>query len=262
MLNVGRISIARAFVAGAAFACVFGSGPAAAGGDLKQDYVPFSWSGFYAGLHAGAGWADADHAISGSPFWAGPGGSGVFSQELEGLIIGGQFGYNFSTGRWVYGIEATLSGGGTFYDHRSVSAFFPGSDRWSVDVDWSTTITGRLGYAFDRTLVYAKGGYAGAEVESRVFDRVFAVGGICVAGKCHAGEETWHHGWTVGAGVEHALWGNFIFGIEYNYIDLGRESHSSPTAAGAAGVGTVFLNDSVDLQIHTVTARLSVKFGL
>ncbi len=127
MLNVARISIARAFAAGVAFACVFGSGPAAAGGDLKQDYVPFSWSGFYAGLHAGAGWADADHAISGSPFWAtGPGGSGVFSQELEGLIIGGQFGYNFSTGRWVYGIEATLSGGGTFYDHRSVSPFFPG----------------------------------------------------------------------------------------------------------------------------------------
>jgi outer membrane immunogenic protein len=144
---------------------------------------------------------------------------------------------------------------------RKVSPFFPVTDRSTAEVNLLTTVTGRLGYAFDRTLLYAKGGYAGGDVESRVTDILTNVGGVCgtaVTGiHCHAGDSTWHNGWMVGAGIEHAISRNVTIGLEYNYIDLGSERSVTPTSPGAS---TIALDQSVDLQIQTVTGRVSFKF--
>jgi len=244
----------------AAAALPLSVGAVRADGMAKRDKVvvdaPWSWRGFYTGLHAGYGWGDADHSITGSTFWAtGTGGSGTFSQDLEGLVVGSHSGYNFQSGSWVYGAEWSVTRG-PLNDHNKVSPFYPISDRWAVDIDWYATLTGRLGYAFDRRLIYVKGGYAGGEVDSRVADSVFAFTGACIAGTCKAGEKEWHHGWTAGFGVAHAVLKNLVFGIEYNYVDLGKVDHSTATSGTA---GTVLLNESVDVQFHTVTARFTIK---
>jgi outer membrane immunogenic protein len=226
-------------------------------GSLKDDVGTYSWRGFYFGINAG--WADVsvDRSIVGSPFWAtGAGGSGTFSQDHVGMTVGGHLGYNFTSGPWVYGVDATLSKGNGA--DTKVSPFFPASDNWTAEVEWMTTITGRFGYAYNRTLYYAKGGYAGASIESSVVDRVTntAVCGPAVSVPCHAGGSNWHNGWTVGVGIEHAIHPNVTLGLEYNYIDLGSERSKTATSAAAS---TVLLDQSVDAQIHSVTARLSVK---
>ena len=78
--------------------------------------------------------------------------------------------------------------------------------------------------------------------------------GIAVNGRlCSAGDSQWHNGWTVGAGVEHAVTKNVIVGFEYNYIDLGSENSITP--------GLLLLNQDVDVQIHSFMGRVSYKFG-
>ncbi len=80
-----------------------------------------NWSGFYAGLHAGGAWGDTDvdvgcndvHSIfPGYCALAAP--SGVppsnFSPDMSGYLGGGQAGYNFQSGNWVFGVEADIPG--------------------------------------------------------------------------------------------------------------------------------------------------------
>jgi outer membrane immunogenic protein len=224
---------------------------------VKDVVGPYDWRGFYFGINAG--WADVnvDHSLVGPPFWAvAPNGPGAFTQDLRNMTFGGHFGYNFTSGPWVFGVDATLSTGGGA--DTVVSPFFP-SDRFTTEVELLTTVTGRLGYAFNRTLYYAKGGYAGADIKSTAFDSASSVAGVCgppLSVLCHAGGSQWHNGWTVGAGLEHAIHPNVTLGIEYNYIDLGSERQVTATSAAA---GTIALNQSADVLIHAVTARVSVK---
>ncbi len=79
-----------------------------------------------------------------------------------------------------------------------------------------------------------------------------------MAGNVGSGDSQWHHGWTAGVGVEHAVTKNVIVGFEYNYTDLGSENSVTPTSAAA---GTIFLNQDVDVQIHSFMGRISYKFG-
>jgi len=73
------------------------------------------------------------------------------------------------------------------------------------------TVTARVGYAWDRWLAYAKGGYAGADVELTLADHVALV---------RASSDTWANEWTVGAGAEYALGRRFSLGVEYSFADL------------------------------------------
>ena len=72
-------------------------------------------------------------------------------------------------------------------------------------------------------------------------------------------EKTEHVGWTAGAGIEHAFTPNWIFGVEYNYVDLGKEKYGGHMVSNGANVaGPEYF---VDLKFSTVLARLSYKFG-
>src|ERR1039457_587523 len=60
--------------------------------------LPFSWTGFYAGINGGYAWGHSswsDPAIGAS--------SGNFN--TSGGVVGGQLGYNWQTGAVVLGIE-------------------------------------------------------------------------------------------------------------------------------------------------------------
>jgi outer membrane immunogenic protein len=227
-----------------------------------KDCCGYDWRGFYFGGHIGLSNVDVERSITGSPFWAtGPGNSGVLEDISNGrLTLGGHLGYNFTSGPWVFGVEATLS---DLNPRQNVqSPFFPATDRWNIDVDALTTVTGRLGYAMNKAMVYVKAGYAGADVNSTVFDNTTNSAPFCgpaVNGQpCHGGGSTWHNGWTVGTGIEIAVHKNVIAGFEYNYIDLGSESSNSVTSAAAA---TILLNQSVDVQIHSFMGRVSYKLN-
>lgn len=112
-------------------------------------------------------------------------------------------------------------------------------------------MTGRLGFAQDRWLVYAKGGWAGADIELDLFDRITPV---------RARSDTWANGWTVGGGGEYALGKSLSLGVEYNYADraTGRWTVRCNCPSGVGG-GTPVVDG--DIAIQSVTARLNYRFG-
>jgi outer membrane immunogenic protein len=85
------------------------------------------------------------------------------------------------------------------------------------------TARGRIGYAFDRLLPYVTGGLATGNVTA-------AVPGIGSAGNTSTG-------WTIGAGVELALTGNWTVKAEYLYVDLGTFDCAACGGTPPAGVG-------------------------
>ena len=93
---------------------------------------------------------------------AGVNASGSSGLDLSGFTGGGQIGYNFQPSNWVWGIEADIqsldlsdSHGGKF---RYTTNNAPYNLSNSNSTDWLFTLRGRVGYAFDRSLVYFTGG--------------------------------------------------------------------------------------------------------
>ena len=149
-----------------------------------------TWSGFYIGVNGGYGSTANDGFLSPS------GGFG-----------GGQIGYNwqglFGYSPWVIGIEADLQGAGI-----SDSAGY-GTDYMQNSLNWFGTVRGRVGYAIGPTLIYATGGFAYGEVESK---------GNAL-GLLYDVSET-QTGYAVGGGVEYKFNPAWSIKGEYLFIDL------------------------------------------
>ena len=200
---------------------------------------PFSWTGCYIGGHVGGGWALKDWTDN----------IGGTSHTADGVVAGGQVGCDYQAGQWVFGAEGQFSWANL--EGQSVNPAFPTETERSK-IDFIGTVTGRLGYAVDRTLFYVKGG--GAWVNER-----FDVADTAVGGGVHydAGRQT-RWGWTVGAGLEYAFAPNWSAKIEYNYMDFGSDRfvfndvvHSDPG----------FSIPGIDQQIHTVKIGLNWRWG-
>jgi outer membrane immunogenic protein len=115
---------------------------------------------------------------------------------------------------------------------------------------WLTTATGKLGYAWDRVLVYGKGGgaWVGADNPN------LTVNGL---GTTLTSSTTTNFGWTAGVGVEWAFAGNWSARIEYDFIGL--QNQSITVASGNAFVGdTININNR---NISLITAGVNYKFG-
>src|SRR5690606_9139057 len=195
-------SVAGIAVAGALFASpALADGGYAIYGDggFKDEVLyappPITWTGFYIGVHAGYGWADSDwqalqalEDVTNDFIIAGD----RFSHDPEGWLGGGQIGYNFQTGRIVWGVEATLSGADINEESRPFPVLWD-SARLETSIDTLWTVTGRLGYDWGRVLTYVKAGYAGADVELSARDPIL---------EFRATDSNTHHGWTVGGGIE------------------------------------------------------------
>lgn len=156
--------------------------------------VPYyNWTGFYAGINGGYGW--------GSSKWDGL----PATFDVNGGVVGGQLGYNWQFGQFVYGLE----GDADWTDLRgSASPANCGSAACQTRNDFLATARGRLGFAADRWLPYVTGG--------------LAVGNIRAAVPGAAGIDQTNGGWTVGGGLEFALAGNWTAKAEYLHVDLGN----------------------------------------
>ncbi len=116
------------------------------------------WDGFYLGLNGGYAFADTNNA----PFYdAGTPVASLGDLGAEGGFGGGQIGYNYVTGRLLLGVEADVQAADI--GDSTGSAFGAAS----TQIDAFGTVRGRIGFVSDRTLIYATGGYAWADVESR-----------------------------------------------------------------------------------------------
>jgi outer membrane immunogenic protein len=182
----------------------------------------FNWTGFYAGAHLGVGWSD-------------DGGGGSSS----GFLGGGQVGFNYQINQWVLGVEADIAGT-TIKDSASATVVGPGAvltGRADASLDWVSTLAPRLGYAFDRWLVYGKFGGAWAHASATASA---AINGVVVGS---ASVDQTVSGWVLGVGTEYALRDNWTAKIEYNMMDFGSDS---PFA---------------DNKFHVFKAGLNYRFG-
>lgn len=206
----------------------------------------FSWSGFYVGVNAGYAWGkarstDLDFYNAGERFGSSP----------DGFMGGAQAGWNWQTGRFVFGLEGEL--GYLGLDGGAVQPSSPAGDTLTyVNKGIYGSVSGRLGYAFDRTLVYAKAGmvYAGGKAE---------VGDLCNVAPCGPalmyGSKRIGAGYLIGAGVEHAFDNNWSVKLEYAYLDFGKRTVSGVDTAG------IVWNYKNDLHAHTVKVGLNYRFG-
>jgi outer membrane immunogenic protein len=204
----------------AAFVLV--TGPAMAA-DLPVKAPPmraplaYSWTGFYVGANIGYGWGDSKTGLVDlyDPAYVTsiPG----HSNNMNGVIGGGQIGYNQQFGNTVFGLEADFSGTGM---KGSVTDPLNGYTATS-SIDWLSTVRGRLGLSFDRSLVYMTGGVAIGRVKNKLDD--LYNGGATIVSTTSAAT---HVGWTIGAGIETALSPNWSVRAEYLYVDLGSETHN------------------------------------
>jgi outer membrane immunogenic protein len=196
--------------------------------------VAYDWTGFYIGGHVGYGWADKS--------WTDAFGLAT-SHTADGFLGGGQVGFNYQINQFVFGVEgdvswANLKGSSTLPGF--VGA--PAGQTFNSEVDWTATLTGRVGIALDRWLVYGKGGVAWAG------DR-YSTNRYTAPLTTEISDTRW--GWTAGAGVEYAFAPQWSAKLEYNYMDFGTRNYSF-----APGFST-----DIDQQIHAVKFGINYKFG-
>jgi outer membrane immunogenic protein len=219
----------------------------------------YNWSGFYLGGNAGYSWghASTDGSETGtqsvSIFSATTGvlraGSPVVTSlgttpltgraNVNGFIGGGQAGYNWQHGTWLFGLEADIQGS----DERGSAdvcvvagcAIGTGLFTANYKLDWFGTVRGRIGFLpTDRVLLYATGGLAYGEISASAPLIPLSWGST-------------RTGWTVGAGAEVAIDPHWSVKLEYLYMDLGNFGSDSTTATN---VGTQL---GVPIRFNTVT---------
>ena len=223
----------------------------------------FLWNGVYVGGFVGGAWATAD--------W----GSGAIALTLEngnvaslpvrlaqenvslsGFVGGGHVGVNYQAGAWVFGYEGEFAGM-TLKDHatkpfngtagKAIAVEATGTSAYQTTADWAATLTGRVGYTFDRMLAYGKVGMAveqDGETEVSTTTSCTATDNrkhppqsqTCTGSLSRAGTAT-RYGWTAGAGLEYAFDKNWSAFAEYDH--LGFLSHLvNLTVPGSAGTVT------------------------
>lgn len=245
----------------------------------------YDWTGFYVGGNVGYSWGNSNSTLS----LIDPGTGTTLNStatkfHMDGVIGGGQIGYNWQSGKWVFGLEADIQASGQAGNGSAVCAggtaavlnsacaighigdttpfnvpAFPVTSNLAESLDWFGTVRGRIGGLVDpRVLLYVTGGLAYGEVGASN-----TVGGINITGPQGVNGSTLtsftgafsnsslRAGWTVGAGVEGVIWGNWTAKLEYLYIDLGNVSGSfvtpliAPSGALAVSTYTSHITDNI-----------------
>jgi outer membrane immunogenic protein len=230
------------------------------GGSVKDApvFAPmFSWSGLYIGANVGYGWsgdnnldgfAEFDYSVTPLSLDRVPLGQ-TYDLEADGAFGGGQIGYNWQRGKVVFGVEADIQASDIQENGRTE---FPTSfSASSLDIEYFGTVRARLGYAFDRTLLYVTGGFAYGDVELKHrFQQDFP--GATLERGAKSDTET---GYAVGGGLEYALGDRWTIKTEYQYVDLGDVSVAAgPDLNTIEGIET-------DVNFHTVRFGVNYKLG-
>jgi outer membrane immunogenic protein len=191
------------------------AGQAALGADFSVPrYEPslFSyWTGAYVGLHGGWGWTTTQ----------GLNASGVFG--------GGQIGYNYQMGNFVFGVE----GDGAFAHISSTisGAAFGVPASVNFDDDALASLRGRFGIAFKNILFYGTAG--GGWGHGRISETALGV--------TTASGEAWHTAWSAGGGIEYAIVPNWSVKLEYLHYGLGSANYFGVLNTGNIDVESVKL---------------------
>jgi Opacity protein and related surface antigens len=216
----------------------------------------FNWTGCYVGGHIGGGWGRKD-VSNGEIF---PGFNTQFNgfrDDLDGFLGGVQGGCDYQFAQnWVIGIEGQYSWGNLKGDFSTDPFLFgksPGLGTFTAKTNRLANVTGRIGYAWSRWMVYGKGGFAWAHDTYTLF-RTQPVDPFYLSGS-----ES-RSGWLVGVGVEYALTDNWSAKLEYNFMDFGSKLVSLPGTFRAQNLA-VPPAVTIDQQVHAVKLGVNYRFN-
>jgi iron complex outermembrane receptor protein len=240
--------------------------------------MPWTWAGPYLGFNIGYGRGKSNtdtvfsDTVAGTPLLATNN-----SHKLDGLIFGGQIGYNWLAGNWLFGIETDLQRADQRASRNLACAGAicnPAADAFGLDapvngtfeqrLEAFATLRGRLGAVVTPgAIAYVTGGLAVGKITTSgniggsslaVTPVVDADGNpvlddagnpIVAAGLSAVGSsfinQTIKAGWTLGTGIEARLGDSNLTGkIEYLYMDLGRVSANAVNPLNAMPLAVAF----------------------
>ena len=225
----------------------------------------FSWAGLYIGGNVGYGWGNSSNpgvsfADPAPPFGIGAyfaaGGNVTPNLNPKGVIGGGQIGYNWTaTPNWVLGLVTDFQGSGLQNSAMNTvtppGLPIPSTQTNSEHIEWFGTVRAKLGFAQNNWLFYGTGGLAYGQVRTSGSTNFTTIGFNFVGAN-----STTNVGWTAGGGVNYALTPNWIVGVEYLYVDLGRVNYTEM----ASNFPTASLNISNRAAAQIARATLDYKF--
>jgi len=234
-----------------------------------------NWTGFYIGINGGYSWGKAGRELSFFNPLTGiqiipPVGSGATSDSnLNGGVFGGQLGYNWQSGNWVFGFETDAQWTGQRGTASrlcgvlatAAGACLPGvalgtSAAVEQHLDWFGTFRGRAGVLVTpSTLLYVTGGAAYGSLNTDITVTSITPLGLPVS-VTRSGESS-KFGWTIGGGIESklAMFGNNWSGkLEYLYMDLG-------TVESTSGIGTgVLIGTNLSTRVTDSIFRAGINY--
>jgi outer membrane immunogenic protein len=252
----------------------------------KAEPLPvWTWAGVYFGAHAGGGWGETHWRHDDFPNI-----NNYITEQVDqkpgGWTVGGQAGMRWQWGAWVFGVEGTAAisdirandpacgVGNGLLTCTSVPVVVGQGATLQRDTRIQSlyTATAQLGWAWNRSLWYVKGGWAGADVrlQNTVVGPINPVlGTVCgtqfnnannVNRSC-AGLTRLANGWTLGTGIEYLVLQNLSLGLEYNFMRL--EFGDTVGAAAAPSVGNPLINNRIfsdfRADVHQVVARANYR---
>jgi outer membrane immunogenic protein len=239
-------------------------------GDWGHGPAAPTWKGFYVGVNGGYGWSNG--SVTETPFQSFPAPfvvpGGAASPKLQGALFGAHGGYNWQTGALVLGVEGDFDWAGI---NNSAAAVFadpivgaPATDGLMVyqNVQWLTTIRGRLGYTSGSSMVYATGGGAWESLRTNALLSTDTSAGVLSQSAAASFTNT-RSGYAVGAGYEYMINPNWIARVEYLHYGFsgGGNTFALPVNCGVVAGGVCGGNiSSNNNSIDTVRAALSYKF--
>jgi outer membrane immunogenic protein len=209
------------------------------------------WTGWYAGLNLGGSWGRSSTTYTGVgfvPF--------TTSQHMDGVLGGGQVGYNWQFNRsWVLGLEADIQGTGERGTANLATIVIPpvpgnlalgipgitSAGSLTQKLPWFGTVRARLGAEpSSNWLLYVTGGLAYGEIRSTLNTNALTTTGVATATSASVNNN--RAGWTVGVGSEWMFAHQWSAKLEYLYMDYG---HISDGFIGTGSFATVAINSHV-----------------
>jgi outer membrane immunogenic protein len=257
----------RKLLLGAVAWVALGASAMAADMALMPAFAPaFTWTGFYIGGVVGGAHQDLTNT------YAAPGlpngfpsvdvavidtfSSNSFNQSR--VTGGAEAGFNIQSGGLVVGGEFDIDYLG--FSNAVTTAFIPpgaGFTRSATteSTNWMFTARARLGWAFDRLLVYGTGGVAAVHTivtEANFYNPIFTA-----AGTDFSSTSAHQTGWVAGAGLEYAVTDHWSIKGEYLHVGVPNKTFASGTFS------PIFLNPNFVTYYHTITNEIDIgRFGL
>src|SRR5690242_16157341 len=215
----------------------------------------YDWGGAYVGINGGYAFGQSEW---GSDPLNPSGLNSTGNFRVKGGLVGATMGVSGQWGAWVLSVEGDFDWQGL--SGTSSSAFCTGLFTSPTAVtaaglncktasNWLGTLRARVGYAWDRVLVYGTAGGAGANVETALSGQPY--------------QNNAEFGWTAGGGVEVAIGENWTFKAEYLFVDLGNAACNHGYSCGYDAAATALapaVNGSYSVKLNENLVRVGINF--